>query len=208
MVRHVYVQLALFRQSSEGQIATPQKAVNRAHRIMPKKQVQLRVKRMAEMKFNNYFLAANLSGKSAEARLINVGRGTKGELSPELLRQRFLQTYSCLVVELGILLDDPVCAGDLLLGKSLHPDQEAATFAVATRPFFNLLVKLPPPAQVEVSNAEVRSVRDRQRSSQAQAIAAGRYCRKFAALVAVLRCFACFTYRICFCQEKMSAVSV
>jgi len=50
------------------------------------------------MKFNNYLFAANLSGKSAETRFISVGWGTKGELSPELLRQRFLQANSCLVV--------------------------------------------------------------------------------------------------------------
>jgi hypothetical protein len=47
-------------------------------------------------------------------------------------------------------------------GERLHADQKAAALAVTSRPLFNLFVELPPAAQVEVPNAEVRPMGDRQ----------------------------------------------
>jgi hypothetical protein len=77
-------------------------------------------------------------------------------LSPELLRKRLLQSYSSLIVEFGVVLNDSVRAGNLLLGERLHADQKAAALTVTSRPFLNLFVELPPAAQVEVPDAEVR----------------------------------------------------
>ncbi len=148
-------QLALFRQAREGQIAAPQKANSRTHRIVPKQQVKFGVQRVTEMKFDNHLLGANLCCKSPKSGLVRVCRSTKGELNSELLRQCLFQANSGLVVEFSVLLDDAVCSGNVLLRERLHPYQKSAAFAVAPRPLFDMLVELSPSAQVKVADAEI-----------------------------------------------------
>jgi hypothetical protein len=114
------------------------------------------------MKFDNHFLGANLCGKFPKPNLVSVCWSTKGKLESELLRQRFLQADSGLVVEFSVLLDDAVRTGNFLLGERLHSNQKSAALAVATCPTFDMFVKLPPAPQVEVSDAKIGPVRDGQ----------------------------------------------
>ena len=81
------------------------------------------------------------------------------ELDSELLRQRFLQADSGLVVEFSILLDDAVRTGNFLLGERLHSNQQSAALAVATSPILNVFIKLSPASEVEVSDAKIGPVR-------------------------------------------------
>ena len=112
------------------------------------------------MEFDNHFLGANLSGKSAKPSFIGVCRSTKSELKSKLLGERLLQADGGLVVEFGVLLDDAVCTGDFLLGERLHSNQKSAALAFATGPTFDMFIKLPPSPQVEVSDTKIGPVRD------------------------------------------------
>ena len=107
------------------------------------------------MQFDNHLFGANLLCKSPEPNLVSVCGGTKGELRSELLGQCLFQPDSGLVVEFSVLLNNAVRAGNLLLGERLHSDQKPAALIIAPRPLFNMLVELPPSAQIEVTNAEV-----------------------------------------------------
>ena len=114
------------------------------------------------MEFDNHFLGANLSGKSAKPSFIGVCRSTKGELKSKLLGERLLQADGGLVVEFGVMLDDAVCTGDFLLGERLHSNQKSAALAFATCPTFDMFIKLPPSPQVEVSDTKIGPVGDGQ----------------------------------------------
>jgi len=65
-----------------------------------------------------------------------------------------------LLVQLAVLLDDPVRFGKFLLGEGLHAYERAATLAITAGPLLDVLVKLPPSAKVEVPNAEIRPMRN------------------------------------------------
>ena len=122
---------------------------------MPEEQVEFRVQSVAKMKFDNNFFGANLCSKFPKSNLVSICWSTKSELDSELFRQRLLEADCGLVVEFSVLLDDAIRAGNFLLGECLHSNQESAAFAVSPRPSLNMLIKLPPASQVEVSDAKV-----------------------------------------------------
>jgi len=76
--------------------------------------------------------------------------------------KRFLEANRSLLVELAIRLDDAESLGQFLLRERLHPHQQPATIAFASRPLLDVLIKLAPSAEVEVSDAEVRPLRNTQ----------------------------------------------
>ena len=50
----------------------------------------------------------------------------------------------------------------LILGKPLHADKQAATMAWATRPLFDVAINRLPAAKIEIPHAEVGPVGDLQ----------------------------------------------
>ncbi len=108
--------------------------------------------------FTTTLLSFNLGGQPAEPCLIGAGRRAHRQLVAEVAGQRLLQAHGGLVVQFAVLLDDAVRLGKLLLGEGLHPNEQPATLAIPSGPLLDVLVKLPPSAQVEVPNAEIRPV--------------------------------------------------
>jgi len=87
-------------------------------------------------------------------------------LRPELL-------CGCAFQQLRRLRIDAVWTGDkaetfskLVLGQLLHPDDDPAAGTFAARPGIDEMVNLPPSSQVEIADAEIRSVRELERVRQ------------------------------------------
>ena len=88
--------------------------------------------------------------------LVRVGRYADGELLSELLGQLDSEAMRRLVVYAGGPVEQTEGLPELLVGQTLHPNEDAAR-AVVVVPVVHVRRKSAPATQVEVAHAEVRS---------------------------------------------------
>jgi len=80
---------------------------------------------------------------------------THRQLITEVLSELPLQGDGCGLIDLFIALDQAHRGSKLILRHLLHADQQPAAVAIASRPILDERIDLPPPAKIEVANAEV-----------------------------------------------------
>ena len=118
------------------------------------------MERVPEMKLHDNLARLELSGESAQGCFVVVRRSADRKLDAELLGQSTLQSNNCLITDLVLMRQEAVGFAKLILRQSLHPDQETALLPSSARPFFNQTVDGFPTAKIEVTHAEVRTLRD------------------------------------------------
>jgi len=96
--------------------------------------------------------------QAAQPRLVLGGRHTNHEMFSEFAGQLPLQAKSSLIVDDLIMFDDAQRFPQVLGGEPLHPDEETAAMTGAAGPPVNFLVDLLPAAEVEVTDAEIRTI--------------------------------------------------
>jgi hypothetical protein len=79
-------------------------------------------------------------------------------LVAELLGQFSFEPQCGLIVELIVITGKTQLCAEVVLWQPLHADQEAALSVETARPFFDEVIDCLPTAEVEVANAEVRTV--------------------------------------------------
>ena len=166
VVENIHVELSLFRQPSEGEVAASQVAYLRVERVLAEEQIELGVEGMAEKQLDHELTGCGLGGQSAKSRFVFIGGKTDHELVAEFLGQLSLENDGCCLVYLFIGSKDTQGRPELVLGRLLHPDQEPAAVAVTTGPLLDKGINLPRASQIEVADAKVRPLRQAHRVRQ------------------------------------------
>lgn len=99
LIEHIDVEFTLFGKTRKRQIARSQKSRDRIVRILPEAKVELGVKGVAEIEFNDDLALTKLVGQAAQAGFVFVRRRAQHELVPELFSQHLLESKGRLVVE-------------------------------------------------------------------------------------------------------------
>lgn len=134
--------------------------------VSPEAKVELGVERVPEMELHDDLARRELRRESAQSRLVVIGRSANGELRPELLGQSALQADDGLIADLVFLRQETIGFAELVLRQPLHPDEQTALLSRSARPLFNQRINGFPSAQIEISDAEVRSLRNLQRFAE------------------------------------------
>ncbi len=92
MIQHVNVQLALFGQSGESQIAAADEPDARMVRIVAMTEIKLGVELVAQEKFDDDFARLDLFAQPAQRRFVLIGRRAEGQLLAEPFRRAPAQT--------------------------------------------------------------------------------------------------------------------
>jgi hypothetical protein len=149
-------------QTGEGEIAASDEAGHGVVGVPPVDQVELGVQRVGEVDLDEEFLAAKLAGELSQGGLVGVGGHTEGDLSAEVFGEPAFLPQRGLVVQRIFTLSNPQGATKLLGGRDLHPYQEPTTLAIASRPSLHVVREVAPAAQIEVADAEVGALANRQ----------------------------------------------
>jgi hypothetical protein len=103
-------------------------------------------------------------------------------LLTELLGNTALFAQGGLVVE-RVLFVRAQRLAQLVGRRDVHADKQAAALTITARPAINVLGKMPPAAQVEVSDTEIRALSDFERLLQGREQRFFRCCRKILGIV-------------------------
>src|SRR5689334_15955936 len=114
---------------------------------------------MAQEQFDDNLLQTDLRGKAAEPGLILVGRDTHHELLAEVFCQLLLEAERRLVVNIVTIPEHAQSRAEVILRKSLHPNQQTATLSWSSCPAVNPLVERFPTAKVKVAHAKICPLR-------------------------------------------------
>ena len=166
MIQNVDIQLALFGQAGECQVAAPEVACRRIHRVGAEKEIEFRVQRVPQEQFHHDFLGLQLLRQPPQAGFIRISRGANAKLFPELFGEPLLQTDGRLIIELVGLRRQTQGRVQLVRRPALHADKQPTAMPGPPGPLLDVIPKLLPTAQVEVPHAEVRPLTKRQRVLQ------------------------------------------
>ena len=118
------------------------------------------MKRVADEKFDHDLSRLELGAEAAKTGFVFVGRCAESELSTEVLREPPLQPDHNLVADLILRWLEAVGLPKLVFRQALHADKKAALAPFFARPLFDQGIDCLPSAQVEVTDAEIGSIRD------------------------------------------------
>lgn len=144
VIEHVDIQFSLLGEPRHGEVAAAEIPDRRRNRIGAEQKIKLGVKRMAQKQLGHYFASANLCGKAPQTRFILIGRNPPRKLFPEFERQLAPQPHRRWLIHFLVVPDQADDLVQLLLGRALHADHQAAAMAVTARPFLDVLVELLP----------------------------------------------------------------
>ena len=126
VVENVHVQLALCRQTGEGQVAASQVADDGVYGIVAKQEVELRVQRVAQKELDDDLLGAKLRGQLPQGPLVGVGGSADSELLAKLFGQLDSQAVRRLVIDARGPIDETQGIPEVIVRKALHPDEYSA----------------------------------------------------------------------------------
>lgn len=142
-------------ETGHGQVAGSHKGRGGVVGIFAKADVELRVERVAEEKFDGDFSVLELLRDALEGFFILIGGSANRELDAELLCELPLQAKDRLVVEGFVFFREAHQPAKLILGGGLHADKKPALIVRTAGPFFNKIGHGFPTAQIEIANAKV-----------------------------------------------------
>lgn len=166
VVEHIDVQFALLRQAREGEVAAAEEPRGWIVRVRAVGQIELRVQWIAEKQFDDDLFGPELRAQAAQAGLVRVRRRAERQLLAELGGDAGFEAAGGLVVHLRLVGQQAQRVAQLVLRDALHPDEQAAARAVAARPSIDDRINAPPPTQIEVADAEICALGDRERTAQ------------------------------------------
>ena len=166
VIQDIDVEFALPGEAGQGQVTAAEIADCGIEGIVAKHQVQLGVQWMAEKQLDHQFPRGDLGGETAQSLLVRVGRNAHRQLVAELQGELALQRDGGGLVDGLLALDEAHGGPELILGPLLHADEQPAATALSADPLLNPRIDLPPPAQIEVADAEVGAFREPQRRRQ------------------------------------------
>jgi len=166
LIEDVHVEFTLIGQAGEGEVAGAEKASDGVVGIGAEAEVKFGVKGVAEEELHDHLAGLELGRQAAETGFIVIGRGAESELGAKLFGETALQADDGLLADLVLLGEEAVGEPQLVLGEPLHADEQAALGPGAARPLFDEAVNGFPAAQIEVTDAEIGTVRDLEGISQ------------------------------------------
>jgi hypothetical protein len=121
-------------------------------------QVELRVKPVSEEKLDYNLLGFELGAESSQSGFIGIVGRTEYQLRPEFLRDTLSQPLCCLRIEFVGRISETECFTQFILRHARHADNQPTASPVAPLPRPNELIDELPTPQVEIADAEIRSM--------------------------------------------------
>ena len=153
VVKDIDVQFSLRRKTGQREVARSEIADDRIDGILPKTEVEFRMELVTEKKLDRNPAALELGAQPAQASFVCVGGGPESELEAKLLRHAALEADSDLVTHLIVAGREAVGLAELVLGETLHADEEPALVSGPAGPVVDEVVDGFPAAEIEVADA-------------------------------------------------------
>ena len=113
------------------------------------------MERVPEKELHDHLSRSDLGRQPAKTMLVFVGGRSEGELIAEVVGHPLFQADGCLEVKAGWRMNEAQRIAQLVLGQTLHSDEETATITFAAGPAFDVAGDLFPASQVEIADAKV-----------------------------------------------------
>ncbi len=124
------------------------------------------MQRVAEKQLDDDLFFSDLRGEAAQSNFVGSGRRPNFELFAEFVGELTFQPDNHRVVHAERLLAAAESIAEFVGWQTLHSDEQPTAMSIAPGPVFDLLVDLLPAAQIEISDAEITPLTERERLTQ------------------------------------------